>query len=95
MPAALTADLLDELAARWLAIDAPIAHSLEPGLSDRSAGLWGSSERPVTDSIGSLVRRWIEVSAIRRRRFMPHCVCAVVRVLANCETAAAWVASSH
>jgi cell wall assembly regulator SMI1 len=44
---ALTADQLDELAARWRALDAPIAHSLEPGLFKQvidefgqSVGLW-------------------------------------------------------
>jgi cell wall assembly regulator SMI1 len=47
----LTADLLDELAARWRAIDAPIAHNLEPGLSEQamdelgqSVGLWIPAE---------------------------------------------------
>jgi cell wall assembly regulator SMI1 len=51
VPDALTADLLDELAARWRAIDAPIAHSLEPGLSEEaidelgeSVGLWIPAE---------------------------------------------------
>jgi cell wall assembly regulator SMI1 len=51
MPPALTVDLVDELAARWRAIDAPIARSLEPGLSEeaidelgRSVGLWVPAE---------------------------------------------------
>jgi cell wall assembly regulator SMI1 len=51
MPEALTADQLDELAARWRALDASIAHSLEPGLSEeaieelgQSVGLWVPAE---------------------------------------------------
>ena len=51
MPDALTVDLLDELAARWRAIDAPIARSLEPGVSEeaidelgQSVGLWVPAE---------------------------------------------------
>lgn len=52
MPDALTSDLLDELAARWRAIDAPVAHSLEPGLSEEAI-----------DELGQSVSLWVPAEA--------------------------------